>query len=543
MTSRTTNPWAALSALCIGFFMVLLDQTIVMVAIPSMISGLDASLNSIVWVTSVYLLTYAVPILFASRLGDRFGPKRLFVFGLVVFTASSLWCGLSGSAEALITARAVQGIGAAAMTPQTLAFITYLFPGGKRGAAMGMWGGVAGLATITGPLLGGLLVDTLGWEWIFFINVPIGIIGLALTVVLVPDWQPRNSHKFDVPGILLSATGLFCLIFGIQNGQQYHWSTVFGFVTIPMVIGGGVVLLALFVVWQRTSKSEPLLPLRIFRGRNFSTGNIANITLGFALGGMFIPVIIYLQSVLGMSPLASGVLTAPMSLMSGMIAPFIGRASDRMSPKFLVMTGLLAIALGLGILALQAGPGSEPWSLVGGLLVTGVGMGFVFSPLTNITTRSVEPRLMGAASGIFNTSRQLGAVFGSAAVGVLLQARVAASLHDAALRHAGSLPPAFRQRFIDGFSHVAGGAGEFGTGGTAPGVPSGVPASVADELARAGAETFHAGFTQAAMTTMVLPIAVLVAGGLVCLLMRHARPAVVAEPPAPAPATAGSAVE
>jgi EmrB/QacA subfamily drug resistance transporter len=482
MTARSANPWAALSALCIGFFMVLLDQTIVMVAIPAMITGLHASLNAIVWVTSVYLLTYAVPILFASRLGDRFGPKRLFLFGLVVFTVSSLVCGLSGSAGMLISARAVQGLGAAAMTPQTLAFITHLFPGGKRGAAMGLWGGVAGLATITGPLLGGLLVDTLGWEWIFFINVPIGVVGLVLAAVLVPDWQPRHSHTFDVPGILLSAAGLFCLVFGIQNGQHYHWSTVAGFVTIPMVIAAGFVLLAAFLVWQHVNSREPLLPLRIFRGRNFSAGNVANVTLGFALGGMFIPAIIYLQSVLGMSPLESGVLTAPMSLASGLIAPFVGRASDRANPKYLAMIGLLAIAAGLGIFALQAQPGSAPWSLVGGLVVTGVGMGFVFSPLTNLVTRDVEPRLMGAASGIFNTSRQLGAVFGSASVGVLLQSRIAA----------------------------------------------------------AHGEPFREGFTQAATATLVLPVVVLVLGGLTCLLLRRPGRTAPAAPETQAPAPAAT---
>ncbi|MGH3436650.1 MAG: DHA2 family efflux MFS transporter permease subunit [Sciscionella sp.] len=520
MNARHTNQWAALSALCIGFFMVLLDQTIVMVAIPSMISGLHASLNSVVWVTSVYLLTYAVPILFASRLGDRFGPKRLFLIGLFVFTASSLWCGLSGTAEMLIAARAVQGLGAAAMTPQTLAFITNLFPGGKRGAAMGMWGGVAGLATITGPLLGGLLVDNLGWEWIFFINVPIGVVGFILALILVPDWQPRHSHKFDIPGILLSAAGLFCLIFGIQNGQQYHWGTVTGFVTIPMIIGAGVLLLAIFVIWQRFNRKEPLLPLRIFRGRNFSTGNLANITLGFALGGMFIPIIIYLQSVLGMSPLASGVLTAPMSLMSGMIAPFIGRASDRFNPKYLVMTGLLALALGLGILAWQAGPYSQPWSLIGGLLVTGAGLGFVFSPLTNLTTRGVEPRLMGTASGIFNTSRQLGAVFGAAAIGVLLQARIATSLHDAATQRAAGLPAQFRQQFIAGFSQSSGSASEFGAGSAAPHLPPGIPAGIAAHIRQLGTDAFHAGFTDAVKTTMILPICVLLLGALACILIK-----------------------
>src|SRR5882757_4754559 len=176
VNSRPGNPWGALSALCIGFFMILLDATIVSIAIPAMLLGLNASLNSVVWVTSVYLLTYAVPMLFTSRLGDRFGPKRIFLAGLVIFTGASLWCGLAGDVGTLIAARGVQGLGAALMTPQTLAFITFLFPPARRGAAMGLWGGIAGMATVTGPLLGGLLVDNLGWQWIFFVNVPVGVV-------------------------------------------------------------------------------------------------------------------------------------------------------------------------------------------------------------------------------------------------------------------------------------------------------------------------------------------------------------------------------
>ena len=202
MTERPGNPWGALAALCIGFFMILLDATIVSIAIPAMLRGLNASLNAVVWVTSIYLLTYAVPMLFTSRLGDRFGPKRVFLVGLVLFTLASLWCGLAGDVGTLIAARGVQGVGAALMTPQTLAFITHLFPPAKRGPAMGMWGGVAGLATITGPLLGGVLVDHFGWEWIFFVNVPIGVIAVVLTLLLV--FPPRRSSDLGGRRIIRS---------------------------------------------------------------------------------------------------------------------------------------------------------------------------------------------------------------------------------------------------------------------------------------------------------------------------------------------------
>lgn len=408
--NRQANPWAALGALCIGFFMILLDTTIVSIAIPSMVKGLDTDLNAIVWVISVYLLTYAVPMLFTSRLGDRFGPKRLFLAGLAVFTLASLWCGLSGTAETLIAARAVQGLGAALMTPQTLAFITHLFPPAKRGPAMGLWGGVAGLATITGPLLGGVLVDHLGWEWIFFVNVPVGVVGLVLAMVLVPDWQPRNSHSFDIPGILLSVAGMSLVVFGLQNGQHYDWGTVAGPVTVVEVIGAGVLLLAGFVVWQHYNRREPLLPLRVFANRNFSAGTLTSATIGFTMTAMFLPLVIYIQDVLLLTPTQAGLVTAPMSLLSGIIAPFIGRMSDRVNPKYLVITGIVGLAAGLGLIALMADETSTWWVTFPGLLLCGVGTGCVFAPMSNATMSSVEPRLAGTASGIFNTARQVGGV-------------------------------------------------------------------------------------------------------------------------------------
>jgi EmrB/QacA subfamily drug resistance transporter len=426
--TRQANSWAALGALCLGFFMILLDTTIVSIAIPSMVRGLNTGLNSVVWVLSVYLLTYAVPMLFTSRLGDRFGPKRVFLAGLAVFTLASLWCGLSGSVEMLITARAVQGLGAALMTPQTLAFITHLFPPAKRGPAMGLWGGVAGLATIAGPLLGGVLVDSLGWEWIFFVNVPVGVVAIVLTLILVPDWQPKQSHSFDVPGILLSAAGLFCLVFGIQNGQQYSWGSVWGPVNIFEIIGAGVVLITIFLVWQRLNRREPLLPLRIFANRNFSAGTVTATAIGFALTGMFIPVVVYIQDVLGMTPSKAGLLTAPMSLLSGLVAPFVGRLSDKVNAKYLVVFGFLALTAGLSIISVQARATTNPWALVPALLVCGLGIGCVFAPMSNVTMSSVDRTLAGAASGIFNTARQVGGVFGAAAIGVLLQARITANM-------------------------------------------------------------------------------------------------------------------
>ncbi|GAB3714761.1 DHA2 family efflux MFS transporter permease subunit [Amycolatopsis oliviviridis] len=432
MTARTRS-WSALFALCLGFFMVMLDVSIVNIAVPSMVRELGTDLTTVIWVTSVYLLAYAVPILPAGRLGDRLGPKRVFVAGLLVFTAASLWCGLSGSVETLIVARAVQGFGAALLTPQTTAFITHLFPPDERGPAMGAWGSVAGLAMITGPVLGGVLVDRLGWEWIFFANVPVGLLALTLTVFLVPDWRPGNSHRFDIPGILLFGAGLVCVVFGIQNGQTYDWGTVVAGIGVFPIIGTGLLLLGIFVLWQRANRREPLLPLRIFRHRDFSLGAASAVMVGFAMTSMLLLLVIYVQSVLGLSPADAGLLIAPLAVVSGSVAPFAGRLSDRVNPKYLLMFGLLSLGCGLGVVSLVIIPASSPQALIPGLLLCGLGVGFTFSPMSNVTLNAVERSLVGSASGIFNTARQVGGVLGSAAVGVLVQTRTgeAAALTDA----------------------------------------------------------------------------------------------------------------
>ena len=254
------EPWPALFALCIGFFMILIDTTIVSVATPAIIEDLHADVNDVVWVTSAYLLAYAVPVLITGRLGDRFGPKNVYMIGLTVFTLASLWCGLTGSIEMLIAARVVQGLGASMITPQTMAIITRIFPADRRGAAMSLWGATAGVATLVGPILGGVLVDGLGWEWIFFINIPVGLVGFVLAARLVPK-LPTHSHQFDWLGVALSGAGMFLLVFGIQEGHQYHWNGV-----IWALIVSGIVVLGLFVLWQSRNRNEPLVPLRPLQG-------------------------------------------------------------------------------------------------------------------------------------------------------------------------------------------------------------------------------------------------------------------------------------
>lgn len=264
------TPWSILPALLLGFFMIMVDTTIVNIAIPTLVDTFDVGLSAVGWVTSAYLLTYAVLLLVAGRLGDRYGPKQVFVLGLVVFTLTSAWCGLSGSIGMLIVARAAQGVGAALMTPQTMALITRVFPPQQRGAAMGTWGAVAGIATITGPVLGGLFVESWGWEWIFFVNVPVGIVALVFAFRTLPNLH-TDKRSFDVLGVVLSVVGLSALVFGLQEGETYDWGTVWGPVSVPLLIAAGLLVIGVFLVWQHRQGPAALLPLSLFHHRNFSS--------------------------------------------------------------------------------------------------------------------------------------------------------------------------------------------------------------------------------------------------------------------------------
>ncbi|WP_307846527.1 MULTISPECIES: MFS transporter [unclassified Rhodococcus (in: high G+C Gram-positive bacteria)] len=419
MNTRS-GEWPALWALCLGFFMIMVDGTIVAVANPVIMRELDADINSVVWVTSAYLLAYAVPLLVTGRLGDRFGPKRIYLAGLVLFTAASLWCGLSGTIAVLILARVFQGLGAALMSPQTMAIITRIFPPDRRGAAMGMWGAVAGVASLVGPLAGGGLVDGLGWEWIFFVNVPVGVLAFVMAVRLVPNLE-THSHTFDLPGVALSGAGMFLLVFGIQEGNSYDWSAkVWG------CIAAGVVLLVVFVLYQGRMRGEPLVPLELFRDRNFSLANIGIVAIGFTVTAMTLPLMFYAQAVRGLSPTGSALLMVPMAVFTGILAPFVGRLVDRVHPRYIAGTGFALLAISLVWLSAVMTPDSPTWSLLLPSALMGVAMTGIWSPLSATATNHLAPQQAGAGSGVYNTDRQIGAVLGSAAMGALMTSRLAA---------------------------------------------------------------------------------------------------------------------
>jgi EmrB/QacA subfamily drug resistance transporter len=387
----------------------------------------------VIWVTSAYLLAYAVPLLVAGRLGDRFGPKNLYLAGLAIFTGASLWCGLSGTIGMLITARVAQGIGAAVMSPQTLSLITRIFPVERRGVAMSVWGATAGVATLVGPLAGGVLVDSMGWAWIFFVNVPIGIIGLGLAYWLVPV-LPTHRHRFDLVGVALSGVGMFLIVFSLQEGQSHNWAP-----WIWAVLVAGVGFMSAFVYWQSLSNTEPLIPLDIFRDRDFSLCNAAAVVIAFAATGMILPLMFYAQAVCGLSPTRSALLTAPMAITSGVLAPVAGRLVDKAHPRPVVGFGFSALAIGLTWLSIVMTPTTPIWQLVLPFFALGVAMAFIWAPITATATRNLPLRFAGASSGVFNATRQVGAVLGSAGMASFMTSRIAAALGPMA--DGGSGPP------------------------------------------------------------------------------------------------------
>ncbi|MGZ0066850.1 DHA2 family efflux MFS transporter permease subunit [Microbacterium arborescens] len=443
------NPWPALWAMVIGFFMILVDTTIVSVANPAIKAALDPStgnLDNVVWVTSSYLLAYAVPLLVTGRLGDRFGPKNIYLIGLAIFTIASLACGLSGSLAVLVIARAVQGLGAALMTPQTMAVITRTFPAERRGAAMGLWGATAGVATLVGPLAGGLLVDGFGWEWIFFVNIPVGVVAFVLAWRLVPQLE-THPHRFDVVGVVLSAIGLFLIVFGLQEGEHYEWAA-----GIWAMIAAGVVVMAVFVWTQGRTKSEPLVPLELFRDRNFAISNLAIAAVGFTVTSMALPMAFFTQLARGLTPTQSALLLVPMAVLSGALAPLAGRILDRVDPRLLLVPGLTLMVVGLVGYALLMNTEAPVLLLLIPAAIIGVANAGMWGPLATTATRNLPPRQAGAGSGIYNTTRTVGSVIGSAAIAAYMQSRLTANLPGAGDAAGGdfgggAMPPAIAEGF------------------------------------------------------------------------------------------------
>ncbi|MGI8647685.1 MAG: MFS transporter [Mycobacteriales bacterium] len=347
MANRERNPWVVLSVLLVGFFMTLLDTTIVNIAIPDMTKSLNGSLDQVLWFVNAYTLVYAGFQLLAGRLGDRFGPRNMFIAGLALFTLASAACGMAGTPGQMIVLRAVQGLGAAALMPQTLALISSVFPAHRRGAAFGVWSAVASLAILAGPTVGGVLVSSLGWRWIFFINVPLGVLAVAGAFAVVPNMQSSRRSRLDLPGVLLSTIGLFLVVFGAIEGQRYQWGRVWSFLTIPVILVAGALVLGAFLLVQRVRQEcDPLLPFQLLGNKVFSVSIMLAWAVMFAGIGMILPLTIYLQSVLGMSAVAAGLVLAPPALLSLLLSPIAGNLVQKVGGRALLLPGLALYSAG-----------------------------------------------------------------------------------------------------------------------------------------------------------------------------------------------------
>ncbi|MGW4755940.1 MFS transporter [Streptomyces chartreusis] len=519
--SVTQRPWLVLAIMCVGFFMALLDGSIVNIAIPTLIDGLDASYDQVLWIIDGYMLVFSVLLITTGRLGDIYGYRRLFLIGITLFTVASALCGLSESPDWLLAARVLQGLGGALLFPQVISSILTIFPPQLRGRAFGLFGAIVGFAPIVGPVVGGFLLAHLSWRWIFFINMPIGIVTALLAVRYVPVMRPGRSNSLDLTGVALATTGLTGIVLGLIEGERYDWGTITGPISIASVIIAGVVLLVLFVLWQHRRKTDSLMPLALFNARNFSVGNGVGFIFQLGMIAIAFVLVLYLQTARSYSALETAAVMLPNAILTAVGSTYAGRLSDKFGGKYVLMAGLAMLTVGLLVLVASTDAHSDAWSLLPGLIIIGIASGATFAPLQQVTMDGVNPQLAGAASGVSNTTRQVGGVLGTAVLGALLSARINADLPKEAQEQAAQLPSALRDQFLA----AADSAGNF----SPPSVPSGLSVSEADLFRRLGDDAFATNFTHAMHVTFLVAAAVLIAATVLCGLFTTPPRAVPAQ--------------
>jgi EmrB/QacA subfamily drug resistance transporter len=405
--SQRSRAWT-FAIVSVALFMVVLDNLVVTTALPSIRADLGATIQSLEWTVNAYTLSYAVLLLTGAALGDRFGRRRMFVLGLGLFTAASAVAALAPTTSTLIAARAVQGVGAAIVTPLTLTLLAEVFPAEKRGLAIGAWSGISGLGVALGPLVGGAVVDGISWHWIFWINVPVGLAVIPFAARrLTESYGP--ARQLDLPGVALASAGLLGIVYGIVRGAELGW-------TSTPVLGSliaGALLVAAFLVWEARAK-HPMLPLRFFRFRGFAAVNLVSLAMYFGVFGSIFLLAQFFQVTQGYSPLEAGLRTLPWTIMPMFVAPIAGLLSDRIGSRPLMATGLALQAGAIGWLAAISSATVPYGALEIPFVMAGTGMALVFAPAANAVLNSVRPEEAGQASGATNAIRELGGVLGVA---------------------------------------------------------------------------------------------------------------------------------
>jgi EmrB/QacA subfamily drug resistance transporter len=429
--AEETRKWFTLAAVSFGLFMIMLDNTVVNVALPAIQRDLGADLSELQWVVTGYALTFAALMLIGGKVADAYGRRRIFVIGIAVFTLASLWCGLAGSGNELIAARVLQGAGAALMNPATLSIIAATFPPRQRGTAIGIWAGVSALALAIGPLAGGLITEHLDWSWIFFVNVPIGVVAIAASYLFIDESRDETHVRLDLPGLATSGIGLFTLTYALIEANTYGWGSTR---ILGSFVVAGAALLA-FVLLERYQR-DPMLPLDLFRSGTYTGANLVVLLVALAMFGIFFFLSLYMQNVLGYSAVQTGAAFLPMTILIILVAPIAGKTSDRIGSRGLMTAGMLLIAAQLVYFS-RLDVDSTFWYLLPGFLVGGVGMALTMTPSAAAATRSVSVDKAGVGSAVLNASRQVGGSIGIALMGAIVASEAS-----------GQRTP---QAFLDGF--------------------------------------------------------------------------------------------
>jgi EmrB/QacA subfamily drug resistance transporter len=432
--AEETRKWFTLAAVSFGLFMIMLDNTVVNVALPAIQSDLGAKLSGLQWVVTGYALTFAALMLIGGKVADAFGRRRIFVIGIAVFTLASLWCGLAESTGTLIAARVVQGAGAALMNPATLSIIAATFPPRQRGTAIGIWAGVSALALAIGPLVGGLITEHVDWSWIFFVNVPVGILAIAASFLFIDESRDETHVRLDLPGLATSAIALFSLTYGLIEANSHGWGSA-------LILGAfalAAVMFAAFILLERHQRN-PMLPLELFRSGTYVGANLVVLLVALAMFGIFFFMSLYMQNILGYSAVQTGAAFLPMTLLIILVAPIAGKTSDRIGSRGLMTAGMILISLQLLYFS-QLGLDATFWTILPAFLVGGVGMALTMTPSAAAATRSVPVDKAGVGSAVLNAARQVGGSLGIAIMGAIVAASV------------GDVPSA--EAFVHGFERA-----------------------------------------------------------------------------------------
>ena len=417
MFAEENRKWLTLASVSFGLFMIMLDNTVVNVALPSIQRDLGADLSELEWIVTGYALTFASLMLVGGKVADAYGRRRIFVLGIIVFTTASLFCGLASSSEVLIAARVLQGAGAALMNPATLSIIAATFPPRERGTAIGIWAGTAALALAIGPLVGGLITEHLEWSWIFFVNVPVGALAIVASYLFIDESRDETHASLDIPGLATSAVGLFALTYGLIEANSYGW-------TSARIVGAfalAAIALTSFVVIERRRR-QPMLPLDLFRSGTYVGANLVVLLVALAMFGIFFFVSLYMQNILGYSPVETGAAFLPLTILIILVAPIAGKTSDRIGSRGLMTAGMILIAVQL-VMFSRLTVDATFWNLLPAFIIGGVGMSLTMTPSAAAATRSVPVDKSGVGSAVLNSARQVGGTMGVAIMGAIVAAK------------------------------------------------------------------------------------------------------------------------